>query len=227
MNNLSYRIGYWSAIFLLITFIVWIISFIGIALSSPLFQWTNLEEYLIYVRSTNRYFQNTAFLFMLLCGPVYLILINSFYEYASKQNKVLVRLSMLFGLAFAITSGINYFVQLSAVRHTIEKGNFDGLEYFIQANPDSIMTSTAMLGWTLFLALSSFFIVPAFRSGGLEKVLRIAFLTNGISCFLAGIGYILHIDVLTFLCINVGVGGSMITISISSVKLFYKLNTQE
>lgn len=224
MNNLSYKIGYWSAISLTIIFIIWIISFVGIAISSPLFYWKNIDDYIVYVQSNPRFFQNLAYFFMLFFGPIYVIFINSFYDISSEQNKLLIRLSLLFALAFAITSSINYFIQLSSVRLSILKNNFEGLEYFIQANPDSISTSFVMLGWTLFLGLSSFFIFPVFSGNRLRKVLRIAFLFNGIFCFLAGIGFIFQIDLMTFLFVNIGIGGAIMVISITSIKLFKKLD---
>lgn len=222
MNKISNKIGYWTSVFLTISFIIWIISFVGISLTSPLFYWTNIEDFIVYIQSNdNRFFQNLAFLFTLLVGPAYLLLINSFYDLVnSEKEKTLARISLLFGLAFAVTSGINYFAQISAVRLSIEKEHFEGLEYFIQANPDSILTSIAMLGWTVFLGLSSLFIFSIFKGDKLRKVLKIGFLFNGISCLLAGIGYIFQIDLLTFLFINIGSGGALIIISIASIKLF-------
>lgn len=37
---------------------------------------------------------------------------------------------------------------------------------------------------------------------------------------MAGVGYVLQIDALTFICINLLTGGAMIAISLASVKLF-------
>lgn len=222
MNKISIKIGYWTSVFLVVCFITWIISFIGIALTSPLFFWTNIDDFISYIQANDsRFFQNLAYLFMLLVGPAYLLLLNSFYDVVDLVNeKSLVRISLLFGLAFAITSSINYFAQLSSVRLSINKGNLEGLEYFIQANPDSILASVAMLGWTFFLGLSSLFIFTIFKGDGLRKVLKIGFLVNGISCLLAGFGYVFQIDILTFLFINIGSGGALIIISVSSAKLF-------
>lgn len=226
MNSISNRIGYWSAIALTSTFIVWIICFVGIAITSPLFIWTNLSDYLIFVNSNSQFFQNMAKFFMLLFGPVYVILINSFYEYASTEKKVLIRASLLFAIAFALLSSLHYFVQLSAVRLNIAHGQLTGLENFVQANPNSIMTATDMLGWTLFFGFSSFFIAPIFSGKRLNLVIRYAFLANGFSCFLAGIGYVFQIDILTFLFINLGVGGAVSTLSIASIKFFRQLKNQ-
>lgn len=226
MNNLSYRIGIWSAQLLVFTFVIWIVCFIGIATTSPLFYWTNLPDYIDYFKSNSQHFQNIAKSSMLLFGPLYVLLINSYYDYAAENKKVLVRISLLFGLAFAILSSIHYFVQLTTVRINIEQGHFDGLGHLVQANPHSVMSSVNMLGWTLFLGLSSFSIFPVFKGDRFDKIIGYAFLFNGISCFLGGVGYLFHIDLLTFVFMNLGLGGAVMTFSIASISLFKRLKNK-
>jgi hypothetical protein len=160
---------------------------------------------------------------MLLFGPLYVLFINSCYDHAADDKKVLVRISVLFGIAFAILSSVHYFVQLTTVKINIEQGHFDGLEYLVQANPYSVMSSINMLGWTLFLGLSSFFIFPVFKGDRLNKIIGYAFLFNGISCFLGGVGYMFHVDLLTFIFMNLGLGGAVMTFSIASIILFNRL----
>ena len=117
MNTLSYKIGYVSAILLTLSFIIWIISFVGIAVTSPLFHWSTISDYQVYVSTHSQFFQYTAKFFMLLFGPLYVLFISSFYDYGTKNQKTLVRISLLFGLAFAILSSLHYFVQLSATEY--------------------------------------------------------------------------------------------------------------
>ncbi len=225
MHNISAKTGYWSALLTLLTFVMWIICFVLIALKPPLFTWTNLQDYVQYFHSGSQTLQNTARFFMLIFGPVYVILIHSFYDFTPERKKGLIRLSLLFALGFAVLSGMNYFVQLSAVRLNLLHGQTRGLEYFVQANPLSVLTSIDMTGWTLFLGLSSFFIFPVFGHNGSDNILRVAFLVNGISCMLGGVGYMLQIDILTFLAINVGVGGAVMTIAVTSAGYFKRLQT--
>jgi hypothetical protein len=220
MNKLSYRIGQWSATLLLITLAIWILSFAAIAIRSPLFFWSNLSDYMVHYRSTGHFYQHLAYLFMLIAGPAYLLIINSYYEYATDDRRVLVRISLLFALGFTLLSGLHYFVQLSAVRFNLAGEPNEGLELFLQANPHSIMTAIDMLGWTLFLGLSSLFMVPVFSGEKSHRLLRYAFCLNGLSCLMAGVGYVLQIDALTFICINLLTGGALMTISIASVRLF-------
>jgi hypothetical protein len=130
---------------------------------------------------------------------------------------------MMFGLVFATLSCIHYFVQLSSVRINLDNGITSGMEHFVQANPLSIMTSIDMLGWTFFLGLSSIFTAFSVKwNDRLGKWIRFAFLVNGISCFLALTGYLMQIDVLTFVFINLGVGGAMMIASVSTATLFYR-----
>jgi hypothetical protein len=227
MNTLSIKIGFWSSLTLLLTFVIWIICFVGIAATSPLFLWTDLNSYVSYIHSNNQLFQNLAKFAMLLFGPLYVMLVNSLHDRTNADRKTISRLGLLFGLVFAALSCIHYFVQLSSVRINLDRGITSGMEHFIQANPLSVMTSIDMLGWTFFLGLSSIFTAFSVKWNDRPgKWIRTAFLVNGISCFLAMTGYMMQIDLLTFVFVNLGVGGAMMIVSVSSAILFYKTKNQ-
>ncbi len=225
MNTISYKAGYWSALLILICFFSWIVCFTGIAFSSPLFYWTNLQDYLLFERTYPQYFQLAAKAFMLLFGPVYVVLINSLYDLALPSRKTVARIALLFSLAFAICSCLHYFIQLSSVRINVEHGQIGGIEQFLQANPYSFMTAADMLGWTLFLGLSSLFAFAAIKKERTNKWLKISMLVNGISSLLGGIGYLFQLPLLTFIFINLGVGGAMIGVGFFSLKFFRRGET--
>jgi hypothetical protein len=227
MKNLSYKIGYYTAVSLSVLFVSWMVCFIGIAVTSPLFFWSGLADYLNYAEQNSQFLQHVAKALMLVFGPLFVVLINSFYEFAPKEKRFLVRLSLLFALGFALLSSLHYFVQLSAVRLNMVEGTTQGLDWFVQANPHSIMTSIDMLGWTLFLGATSFCLFPVFGKGKGEAVIRFAFLATGIFSMLAGIGYLFQIDILTFLCANLGVGGALLATMLSAARLFKRLRANE
>jgi len=102
-------------------------------------------------------------------------------------------------------------------------GHTEGLEHFIQLNPDSVIVAINMLGWTVFFGLSSLFIVPIFSSGKLEKVIKFSFLVNGIICILGAIGYVFEITILNILFFYV-MGAAVIVIAISSSIWFKRLD---
>jgi len=220
MKNISNKVAFWASIFLLVAFSVWILSFVGIAIQSSFFIWTNMEDYMVHYRSAGHFYQHLAYVFMLLTGPAWLLIIHGYYEISPVSVKALCRISLLFAMGFAILSSLHYFVQLGAVRLNLAADRWDHMEPFIQANPLSVMTSVDMLGWTLFLGISSLFMVPFFTGRDSGKFLKYAFLLNGISCLLAAIGYLFQIDLLTFVCINLLTGGAMVVIAAGSLKLF-------
>lgn len=227
MKSLSFKIGYYSSLVSTLLFITWMVCFIGIAATSPLFYWSGFEDYLNYAGQNSQVLQHIAKALMLAFGPLFVVLINSYYEYAPREKRFLVRLSLLFALGFALLSCMHYFVQLSAVRLNLLEGTVNGLELFVQANPHSIMTSIDMLGWTVFLGATSFSVFSVFGKGKGERMIRLAFLANGIFCILAGVGYLFQIDVLTFLFANLGVGGALITAMFYSARLFRRLYKNE
>ena len=220
------RFGFWSALLIAVTFIVFTLAFVGIATNPPLFRWTTLADYVDYVNNNNQFFQSLARLMMLIFASLYVVLLNSIYEYATGDRKFLARVSICFGLAFAILVSVNYFVQLTAVRLNIVQGTTEGLEHFLQANPISVMSSINLLGWTLFLGLSSLCAAPIFSSGRLERVISIAFALNGIVCLVGGIGYAIQSEGLVFLTLNFGLGGAILIASIALCVWFRRMGKQ-
>ncbi|OQY01138.1 MAG: hypothetical protein B6I20_07950 [Bacteroidetes bacterium 4572_117] len=225
MNKNIINLGFWAAIICMSAFIIWIISFVGIAMTSPLFMWENFESYIQYVNSNSQFFQYLAKSFMIIFALAYLILSIVFQEMANNDKKILAKIGLTFGIIFTMLTTIHYFVQISAVRFALETNELAGIEHFLQAKPTSVMSSINMLGWTLFLGLSSLFMFFSFNTKELTKGIKTGFLINAISCLLAGFGFLFQIDLITFLFINLGLGGGMLLLSISSSRYFFKLKS--
>ncbi len=177
-NLLPARIGFWSAFLSATALIIYTLCFIAILIVNPLFVWTNFSDYVASIPERNQFFIHLAQLMSLLFGPLWVLMLQSVHEYVPTDKKILTRISIGFGLVFATLTGLHYFVQLSAVRLNLIYGRPDGLEQFIQANPLSALAAVNMLGWTLFLGLSSFFVAPVFSGGKIEKAIKMAFLLN-------------------------------------------------
>ena len=227
MNKIIINTGLWSAITCLMSFIIWIISFTGISISSPLFFWTNLDDYIQYVKVNPQFFQYLAKSFMIVFALGYLVLSFVFYEFANVQRQFLAKIALTFSVMFALLATTHYFLQVSAVRFAINEGQVSGLEHFLQAKPTSAISSLNMLGWTLFLGLSSFFMHRALSPGATTRAIRAGLLINTVSCLLAGVGYLLQIDVITFLFINLFMGGGFLIMTVSSVLYFGRLKKTE
>lgn len=213
-NRAATQLGFWSSVSIAALFAIFTVCFIAIAATQPLFRWTTLSDYVANATTRDQFFQNLARLTMLLFGPAYVILLASIHDRASEEMRLWTRLALCFGVIFAALTGIHYFVQLSAVRLSLAHGELQGLEQIVQANPSSAISAINMLGWTLFLGLSSIFAAQVFSGSRIERAIRIAFLFNGICCLLGGIGYALDIVALVFVTINFGMGGAVLIASI-------------
>jgi hypothetical protein len=218
--NLAYNIGYWSALVCASSFIIFTICYISILAVNPVFIWTNVTDFAAYTHKNTQLFKYIAQLMMIIFGVSYTILLGSIFEYTQERKKILARLSIYFGIIFAMLISIHYFIQLSTVRINIFKGNLQGLEQFIQSNPSSAISAINMLGWSLFLGLSSLFIAPVFSNSRLERIIHYAFIANGVICITGGIGYIYDITVLVFLSMNFGMGAALLVATISLSILF-------
>jgi len=218
MNKNTLFLGYGSAIICLISMIIWIVSFIGIALSFPIFLWSNIQEYILYVKTNNQLLQYLVKFFMIVFSLSYMILIHVFNEIVEEKNKILSKVGGVFSILFAIGTSVHYFVQLTAVRFAINEDNIVGLQHIVQANPSSVLSSINMLSWTIMLGFSALFTFWSLENKKGVKWIKRGLLVTSISCFLAGLGYLLQIDILTFLCINIGMGGGILMVTISIIK---------
>ncbi len=207
MSKLAATIAYWTSVFSATLFIIFIGSFAGVALTNPLFVWTNLSDYVSYTNAHSQVFKYIAQTSMLLFGPAFVIIVSCVHEKASLNLKVLTRIALGFAIVFAALIGIHYFVQVSTVRLNLSKGHFEGLEHFLQGKPDSAISAINMLGWTLFFGLSSLFVAPVFSGEKIQTSIRSLFILNGVCCLLGGIGYTIENATLVFLTINLGMGG--------------------
>ncbi|HOS15576.1 MAG TPA: hypothetical protein PKX15_00915 [Bacteroidales bacterium] len=227
MNKIILNTGLWSAIICLTAFIVWIISFTGIAIQSPLFYWTNMEDYIDYINSNSQFFQYLAKSFMIIFSLAYMILTIVFYEFITTERKILAKIAIVFSIMFALVSSIHYFVQISSVRFAIAENEYSGLEHFLQSNPISFLSSVNVLGWTLFLGLSTLFMYLGFISTSGAKGIRLGLLISAISGIFGGIGHLFQIDILTFVCLNLGIGLAFFIITISSIGFINRLKRQQ
>lgn len=222
-NLLALRLGYWSALLMVVTFATFTIAFIAIPLTGPLFIWHDLGGYLAYVRSGHTFFQDLARWMMLLFGPLVVILFASLTELASGERKLLARIGSSFAVIFAALTGINYFVQLTAVRLAVQKDVTAGLEQIVQANPISAVAAVNVLGWSLFFGLASLFAAPLFRGRGLARFIAICFWLNAAMCLLGGLGYVLDNTALVFVTLNFGMGGAVLGFAAGLAAFFRRI----
>lgn len=223
MNRNILNLGFWSAILCLTSFIVWIISFTGIAIQAPLFQWTNMDDYIRFVNNNCQFFQYLAKFFMIVFSLAYMLLSIAFQEITKTELKIFAKIGVVFAVMFSLVSSVHYFVQISSVRFAIAQGELEGLGHFLQSNPSSSLLSVNMIGWTLFLGLSAFFLYSGFTPGVEVRGLKTGLLVSMLSCLFGGIGYIFQIKLLTVVFMNLGIGLGLMLFAYSSVRYFWVL----
>jgi hypothetical protein len=155
-----------------------------------------------------------------------MILTIVFYEFATTERKILAKIGIVFSIMFALVSSIHYFVQISSVQFAIAENEYSGLEHFLQSNPTSFLSSVNMLGWTLFLALSTLFMYLGLIPKSGTKGIRLGLLISAISCIFGGIGYLFQIDLVTFVFMNLGIGLGFTIITISSIRFIKKIKQE-
>lgn len=222
INPNTIKLGYWSALLSTLAWIIFTVCFVALVMINPLFMWTNLADYVVYTDQYPSLLPDLARLMVVIIGVLYVILFSCIHDLAAAEQKVFTRISLAFALGFAILTGANYFIQISAVRLALIKGTLAGLEQVVQANPYSAVSAMNMLGWTVFLGAASLFAAPVFSGGRLEKVIRITFLLNGLFCLLSAAAYVLELIVPLFLLINFGMGGAVTIISAALALLFWQ-----
>ncbi len=225
MNNYAYKIGFGSALVCALTFVLFTVCFVGVVLTSPVFMWTNLVDYIAYVEANGLFFQQGARFCMLLFAPMFLLLLNAIHEVVPDEKQLFSRIALTFGIGFSVLVAMFYFVQLTAVRFAIQLGQTSGLEQVIQANPLSAFSAINMLGWTLFLGSTTLCLAPIFANGRLQKTIRYALILNTIFCFVGGVAYIMQWLVVLFITINLGMGGA-IAVSMIALMFYFRRDLQ-
>lgn len=214
-HPLAGKIAFWAALLTVITFVVFTICFVMVYSQGTSTTWAGINAFAAQSQVGNPLFKILAQASMVLFGPLYVIILNSLNILARPDKKILSRIAADFGLAFALLSSLHYFIQVTVVRWSVASGQITGLEPFVQSNPISFILATNMLGWTLFFGLSSLFAAFVFANQGIEKVIRVALLVNGITCLVGGVGFILQNGTLVFITMNFLMGGAVLAFAIA------------
>jgi hypothetical protein len=154
-------------------------------------------------------------------GLCYLILVCVFYSLVKPELGLEALISLVFAVMFVILSSEHYYVQLTYVLTRLKEKRLESLEEYSQLYSKSMIISKNILGWTLFFAISSFFLIPLFDTSTLGLWLKIVFAINGVFCVLGFIGYTHNKMILNILFFN-GMGLAVIVFSLLSFLYFLK-----
>jgi hypothetical protein len=188
MSKFSATLGYWSAIALAAVDAAYGIALVTAAVFFPIPAWTNAADFMNAVQPAGLIAATLCQAAGFLLGPINLIVFCCLHEYAPADRKVLTRIGICAISAMMILGYQMYFMHFRTVQLMVSKGMFEGLDQFIEWNPNSLMAASGGLGWTFFAGLAAFCIAFVFSGGRLERWLRAAGLVCGICSMLGAAG---------------------------------------
>ena len=115
----------------------------------------------------------------LFLGSSFLVLVVSIHQLSSQDRKVWTHAAVAFATAYAVLISINYFVQLTWVAPQLAAGRTQGIEPFLFTPFDSFLYSVDILGYS-FMSMATLFAAPVFTGKGLERVVRLFLIANGL-----------------------------------------------
>ncbi|SRR5579872_6185262 len=115
----------------------------------------------------------------LLLAPSFVVLMVSIHQVASPAEKIWSHIAVVFASLYATLVSLVYFVQLTFVVPRIAHGRTQGIEQFLFVPFDSLLYSVDLLGYS-FMSLATLFAAKVFTSRGLERIVRLFLIANGL-----------------------------------------------
>ena len=222
MKNLSARLGFWSSLVSIASFVVFTACFLAIFFVNAPFSWTNLEDFSLYEANSFTLFKYIAMASMIVFACSFVVLTLCTEDTVSPEKRPLLRISSFFALAFCVTICINYFVQVTATRLQLQNGLTDGLAQFTQSFNISAINAINMLGWTLFYPLSTFFLAFLFDHHKIEKTIKWFCFANALMMMVGLTGYVANHFLTLALSMNLGLGLTTLGMTIPMAIRFKK-----
>jgi len=118
-------------------------------------------------------------LLIIVMVPLIIIVMVAVYFYASSETKIYSLIALAFMVIMAAITCSVHFVILTVSRQ-IEAAGFVWASLFFSFKWPSVVYALDILAWDFFFALSMLFAVPVFKTGRLEKIVRILMIINGL-----------------------------------------------
>ncbi len=178
-SKLVNRVGFWSALVLLLLGVAYIGVLGGTMLSGVGF--FPPEPY-----------QTVLHALILLTAPLMVFLWAVLHTAAPDERKLFSLASLALITAFATLTATNRFVALTVVRQSLAAGNTAGLQWFMPYEWPSVMLAIEILGWGFFFGLACLCLAPAFPAPGLERAISWTLFITGALSLCSAIGQVVN-----------------------------------
>lgn len=118
-------------------------------------------------------------LIIIMMAPLIVIVMIAVHAYASPETKAYSLTALAFMVIMAGITCSVHFVILTVSRQ-IEAAGLLGTSLLFSFRWPSVAYTMDILAWDFFFALSMLFVAPVFRTGRLEKTVRILMIVSGI-----------------------------------------------
>jgi hypothetical protein len=128
----------------------------------------------------------------------FVVLFGSIHVYAPDGKKQFSRMGLIFSGAYALVIMADYFIQLTVVMPSLQRGETAGLTLFTQYNPTGFFIAGEALGY-LLMSIAFLFAALVFAGHKTERVLRWIFAVGFVLAVVAFIGlWLLKNDLIAF-----------------------------
>jgi hypothetical protein len=115
----------------------------------------------------------------LFLGSSFLVFMVSIHQLSSPDRKIWSHAALAFATVYAVLISINYYVQLTWVMPRLATGRIQGIEPFLFKPFDSFLYAVDILGYS-FMSLATLFAAKVFTGKGIERVVRVFLIANGL-----------------------------------------------
>lgn len=115
----------------------------------------------------------------LFLGSSFVVLAVSIHQLASPGRRIWSQAAVAFATIYAALISIVYFVQLTLVLPRLMRGQSEGIEMFLFVPFDSFLYAVDILGYS-FMSVATLFAAMVFTGAGLERVVRMFLVANGL-----------------------------------------------
>lgn len=115
----------------------------------------------------------------LFLGSSFLVLMVSIHQATSADRKIWSLAALAFATVYTVLISINYYVQLTWVAPRMAAGRVQGIELFLFTPFDSFLYAVDILGYS-FMSVATLFAANVFTDKGLERVVRVFLIANGL-----------------------------------------------
>jgi hypothetical protein len=112
-------------------------------------------------------------------GSSFLVVAVSIHQLAAPERRIWSHAAVAFATAYAVLTGLVYFVQLTLVAPHVARGQVQGVEVFLFVPFDSFLYAVDILGYS-FMSVATLFAARVFTGEGLERVVRFFLTANGL-----------------------------------------------